>query len=118
MNLASTGVEMKYLIKLRNLLIQLKVYMGRTSSYISLVNTAMILFLFLSNLEKYEIDIRIEKLILPMFIFGLSLMLFFGFLEDRLGFYRQEQKTVQSRSPYFKEIIDRLEKIEKKIQKK
>jgi len=45
---------------LRGLLIRLKLYMSRTGSYISLVNTAMILFIFLSDLEKYNIDIEIR----------------------------------------------------------
>ena len=88
--------------------------MTRTSSYISLINTAMILFLFLSNLEKYDIDINIQRWIVPLFILGISSMLLFGFFEDKLGFYKQEQRERQSRSPYFKEILDRLDKLEKK----
>lgn len=92
--------------------------MSRTSSYISLVNTGMILFLFLSNLEKYNVDIEIKDMIIPIFIIGLMGMFLFGYLEDKLGFYQQEQKTTQSRSPYLKEIIDRLDKVEKKLDKK
>ena len=105
------------LIKLRNFLIKLKVYMGRTGSYIGLINTAMILFLFLSNLEKYGIDVDIKDWMIPIFIFGVIGMLTFGFLEYKF-FYGQEQKTTQSRSPYFKEIMERLDRIEKKIGKK
>lgn len=104
-------------VKVRNFLIRLKVYMSRTSSYLSLINTAMILFLFLSNLEKYNYDVEIKDLLIPLFIFGLFMMLLFGYLEDRFGFYSQEQRTTQSRSPYMREIIDRLEKIEKKLKK-
>lgn len=92
--------------------------MSRTGSYISLVNTAMILFLFLSNLEKYNIDIRIEDWILPLFFFGLAGMLFFGFVEDKLGFYSQEKKATESRSPYMNEILSRLKRIEEKIENK
>jgi len=117
--IGSTRIKVKKLfIKLRDLLIQLKVYMSRTSSYISLVNTGMILFLFLSNLEKYNVDIEIKDMIIPIFIIGLMGMFLFGYLEDKLGFYQQEQKTTQSRSPYLKEIIDRLDKVEKKLDKK
>ena len=91
--------------------------MGRTSSYISLINTAMILFLFLSNLEKYNIDIRIQDWIVPLFFIALCSMFLFGYIEDKLGFHTQEQRAKQSRSPYFNEILDRLEKIEKKLEK-
>ncbi|AJF61524.1 TPA: hypothetical protein HA239_03045 [Candidatus Woesearchaeota archaeon] len=103
---------------LRGLLIRLKLYMSRTGSYISLVNTAMILFIFLSDLEKYNIDIEIRDWIIPIFIVGVLGMLTFGYLEDRLGFYSEEQKASQSRSPYFREIIERLDKIEKQLEKK
>ena len=72
----------KLFIKIRDSLIKLKVYMARTSSYISLVNTAMILFLFLSNLERYNIDIEIQDMILPIFVVGLFGMLLFGFLGE------------------------------------
>jgi hypothetical protein len=76
----------KLYYKARDFLIQVKIYMARTSSYISLVNTAMILFLFLSNLEKYNINIRIKKWIIPMFIAGILVMLFFGYLEYKFFF--------------------------------
>ena len=108
----------KHLAGLRDFFIRLKIYMARTSSYISLVNTAMILFLFLSNLEKYDVDIYIKDWIVPIFGFGLIGMFFFGYLEDKLGFYKQEQRTTQSRSPYLTDIVNRLERIESKLDKK
>ncbi len=91
--------------------------MSRTGSYISLVNTAMILFLFLSNLEKYNIDIRIGDWIIPLFFFGLVGMVLFGFLEDKLGFYSQEKRTTESRSPHWQRLFRRLDKIEKRLDK-
>ena len=109
---------MKHLLpKLRNFLVRIKVYLARSASYIAMVNTTMILFLFLSNLEKYGIDIEIRDLIIPIVILGVSVMVLFGFIEDKLGFYREEQKTTQSRSPYMNEIIERLERLETKIDK-
>jgi len=107
----------RLLIKLRDFIIKVKVYMARTSSYISLINTAMILFLFLSNLEKYNIDIDIRNWIVPIFFVGISGMLLFGYLEYRFV-YQQEQKTTQAKSPYFKEILKRLDRIEKKLKNK
>jgi hypothetical protein len=77
----------------------------------------MILFLFLSNLERYNIDVRIQDWIIPLVIIGLGSMFLFGYLEDRFGFHTQEQRAKQSRSPYFKEILNRLDKIEQKLEK-
>ncbi len=102
----------QFFIKLRNILIQIKVYMARTSSYISLVNTAMILFLFLSNLERYNIDIDIKNWMVPIFVFGVGGMLLFGYLEYKFV-YSQEQKTTQRKNPYMNDIIKRLDRIEK-----
>jgi len=107
----------KKLIKIRELFIRVKVYFKRASSYISMVNTSMILFLFLSNLENYNIDIDIKEWIIPIGFAGVLLMILFGYLEDKLGFYSQEQKTIHSRSPVLSKLDKRLEQIEKKIDK-
>ena len=77
----------------------------------------MILFLFLSNLEKYGIDLRIQQWIIPLFFIGILGMFLFGYVEDKLGFFSQEQKATQSRSPYFKEILKKLDRIEEKVNK-
>ncbi len=75
----------------------------------------MILFILLSNLEKYGIDIQIQKWFFPILILGIILITFFGFLEDKLGFYSTEIKASQKRNPQINEILIRLERIEKKI---
>ena len=106
---------MKLFYSVRDRLVYLKLYMSRALSYITLINTGMVLFLFLSNLEKYGIDIRIQEWIIPLFLIGIFLLVLFGFLEDRLGFYSQEQRTTQSRNPYMTDIIERLDRIEEKI---
>ena len=77
----------------------------------------MILFLVLSNLEKYGIDIELRTWMVPLIAFWVCFMILFGFIEDKLGFYRQEQRTSQSRSPYLNEIVQRLDNIEKKVDK-
>jgi hypothetical protein len=42
-------------------------------------------------------------------------MILFGYLEDKAGFYREESKAAAKRNPYFNEILERLDKIEKKL---
>jgi hypothetical protein len=108
----------KFFARLREALIKLKIYIARTGNYIGLVNTVLILFLFLSGLEKYGIDIEIEDLILPFFVLGVLLMVLFGFLEEKLGFYGEEQKVAYSRNPYMQDIVERLDRIERKLAKK
>ncbi|MBN2423139.1 hypothetical protein JXB41_08000 [Candidatus Woesearchaeota archaeon] len=84
-------------------------------SYVSIINSGMILFMVLSNLEKYGIDIDIARWFFPILFLGILGLVFLGFIEDRLGFYRTEIKTSQKRNPQMNEILRRLDRIEKKI---
>ncbi|MBD3163699.1 hypothetical protein GF323_00700 [Candidatus Woesearchaeota archaeon] len=100
---------------LRSKLIHAKVYLSRALSYASLVNMALILFIALSNLEKYGIDIVLEKWLIPLFILLFMFLVFAGYIEDKLGFFREEQKVHAVRNPQLSLIAARLDKIESKI---
>ena len=77
----------------------------------------MILFLVLAKLQDYGIKIYITAWFTPIYIGIVVLMVFFGYLEDKAGFYREEVKETAKRNPYFKEIVERLDKIEKQLKK-
>jgi hypothetical protein len=87
-------------------------------SWISILNAGMLIFLVFSELKKYGIDIRITDWYIPFFLFTLLMMILLGYLEDKLGFYDEENKLVSEKNPYFTEIMDRLDRIERKISKK
>ena len=101
--------------RVRSKLVHAKVFLNRALGYVSLLNMALILFLALSNLEKYNIDIRLESWLLPIFLSLFLLLVFIGYIEDKLGFFREEQKVHGVRNPQLTEIIERLDRIEKKI---
>jgi hypothetical protein len=107
----------KEFIWFRDIFTTLKMYLRRTMSYISLINTAMIMFLFISNLEKYNIDIDLKTWLVPLLVISFVGVFLFGYLEDKLGFYKEEMRYGQSRSPYFKHIITELKKINARIDK-
>ena len=90
-----------------------KVWVQRSMSYIAIANSAMILFLLLSRLEDYGIEVNIAKWFFPILIIGILLMVLIGYIDDKLGFYREEHREVSRRNPYLVEIIERLDKIEK-----
>ncbi len=94
-----------------------KMYMSRTASYLALVNAGMILFLVLSRLEDYGMDVEIEKYFLPILFLGFVVLGLFGWLEDRLGFHQLEREHVEKRNPYMNKILKRLDKIEREIKK-
>lgn len=93
----------------------MKVYISRALSYASLVNMVLILFLALSNLEKYGIDIRLETWLIPIVVFVFFLLILIGFMEDKMGFFEEEQRVHAVRNPGMKEIIERLDRIEAKL---
>ena len=76
------------------------------------------LFLVLAKLQDYGVKIYITAYFVPIFAGIVLLMIFFGYLEDMAGFYREEARIDAKRNPYFLEIIERLEKIEKKLSKR
>jgi len=101
--------------KFREKFILYKIFYQRSLSYVSLINSAMILFLFLSDLKKYNIFISIETWFIPILIVGILLLIGFGYLEDRFGFYRTEQQEVTQRTPQMNEILEKLKSLEKDV---
>lgn len=92
-----------------------KMFMSRTASYLALINAGMILFLVLSRLEDYGVDVEIEKYFLPILFLGFVVLGLFGWLEDRLGFHQLEREHVEKRNPYMNKILKKLDKIEREI---
>ena len=89
----------------------------RTMSWIAILNSGMILFLVLSKLQDYGIQIYITAWFFPIFILTIFLMILFGYIEDKAGFHREEQREITKRNPYFEDIVNRLERIENKLGK-
>ncbi len=108
---------MKWFGFIRKEITEKKIFIKRSMSYISILNSGMILFLLLSRLEDYGYDIVLEKWFFPIYIFGVLGMIIVGYLDYKLGFHSEEQKVMGKRNPYMKEIIDRLDSIERKIKK-
>jgi len=92
-----------------------KVYLQRTMSWLSMANAGMILFLVLSKLQDYGYEIYITYWIIPIYLLFFLLLILFGFIEDKLGFHREEKKLHEERSPYVKELFKRMDRLERKI---
>jgi len=104
--------------RIRHHIVHSKVLIHRALSWVAVVNAGMILFLVLSQLEKYGINVRITKWYIPLLVFTLAAMLVLGYIEDHLGFAEEEAAFLTSKNPYFKDILDRLDRIESKLEKK
>jgi hypothetical protein len=101
--------------KVINAAIQSKFWIQRTMSWLAIVNSAMILFLVLSKLQDYGLKIYITRWFIPIYIATLVLMILFGYIEDKLGVFKKESEILQKKTPYVNEMMERLERIEKKL---
>lgn len=101
----------------RRVLVYSKVWAQRTMSWIAILNSAMILFLVLAKLQEYGIKIAITRWFIPLFLLLVLAMIVFGYFEDRAGFHREEIHEIAKKNPVYSEILERLDRIEKKMVK-
>ncbi len=87
------------LSKIRLLIIKIKVFINMSSSYIGLVNTSMILSLFMKD---YYPNLNINPILL--IVTGIIFLIVTGYFIDKLGFFTTEKKFISSRDPYIRKI--------------
>ncbi|MDD5092006.1 MAG: hypothetical protein PHQ23_13960 [Candidatus Wallbacteria bacterium] len=108
----------KILVRVRNIVLVLKFYLQRTMSWVSLANSGMIMFLVFSKLQQeYRIEMDISSFFIPLYLACLALMIFIGYLDDRLNLYSREARIAQNRSPFIVELFARLDRIEKQLER-
>lgn len=91
--------------KTRDFIIEMKVLMGRTISYLSILNSGMILFLMLSKLK--ELGYISFDLTNTFFIYfaGILILLFLGWLDVKiLKGMQSEQARVMSLNPAWDDV--------------
>lgn len=106
-------------MNIKKIFADIKIFIGRAQSYVSMLNSGMIFFLFLSKVKDAGyIHIELEKLMVVLFFITLLGMILIGFIEDKLKLHDEENKRVWDRNPHIKDIIARLERIETEIKKR
>ena len=105
--------------KFREKLILLKMCITRSSSYITLINSGMILFLFLSKLKEANIiKIHIRDYFIPLFIIGIFSLMVIGWIEIKyLKGMSTELKMVWEFNPEFRKLKKQVDSIYYKINK-
>lgn len=98
--------------KLSSFIGRYKVYLGRTNSYWGLVNSGMILFLFLQGLN---VGIDFSKYIILIYGFGFITPLIVGPIDAKIGVFRNEFKHSQKYNPYINEIRKDIKEIKEMI---
>jgi hypothetical protein len=99
---------MKMMNKLASFIGMYKVYLGRTNSYWGLVNSGMILFIFLQNLNT---GIDFTKHIILIYGFGFITPLIVGPIDAKLGIFKNEFRHSQRYNPYINDIRDDVKEL-------
>jgi len=111
----------KFLIikKIRKKLLFMKQCMSRTTSYLTVINSSMILFLFLSRLKEGGfINWEIDKYFLLIIAIGLISLITFGWIDIRfLRGLQEETKISFGLNPYFSDMRNKIHEINKKLDK-
>jgi len=91
-----------------------KAFIQRPLSYMSIVNGIMLLFLTFGGLRDIGLNIDMKIWFVPIMFIGIILLIFLGWLEDKLGMYEAETAVAYSRSPQIIETLEnsRINKIE------
>jgi hypothetical protein len=84
-------------------------------SYAAMINSAMLLVILLTDMDKYGIKIPVAAYFFQIMIVGVILMILWGYLEDKLGMWRYEQAIQYNRSEIITSISSRINLIDKKI---
>ena len=85
---------------------RIKVYFHRAMAYASIINFVMVVFIFI---KSYGLDV--QKYSVLIVCATISFILFIGFLDDKLGLYKEEQRFHYSRVPQLRHIEKKLDKI-------
>lgn len=104
-----------YAERLKSKFSNLKVILQRASSYVNLLNTGMIAFLFLETLQSRGLFQNLKLNLLWVYPVGLIAMFLVGWIDWKAGLHSNEQKTIFERNPVITKISDDLDEIKRKL---
>lgn len=104
----------KMLIMIRDMLIAWKFYMIRSSSYITLLNLGMIMFLAISKLKDYGyIQLDIGRYMIPFFFVTVVLLVLFGYIDVKyFKGYRTEVDIANVNTPLHPKLAELKMKVD------
>lgn len=114
----------KFLSFIREMLVNVKIYMGRTMSWMGLINSLMLVFLVVERLNKIGVlkaDLGYSIIFVVVFWFGLLVFLGWFEIQKVRAPHLETTKTLEFNPPMkeaysrIKEIDDRTKMIEKWI---
>jgi len=95
---------MKILERLVVFAVDCKIWLGRASGYVSMLNTGLLLVLVLGKLQEYGINISLKEWGVPIYVATMLLFMAIGYVDQRFGVFKFETSRVQRQNPEIQEI--------------
>lgn len=109
-------------MSLINTVMKLKIYLDRGRAYAGIISFAGTIFLVIAQLKMLGLNIDISTYTIPILVIGFAVITLFGWLEIKLNFFSEELNIRSWKNPAvklqfekFKEINDKLDKIEERL---
>ena len=108
------------LLKVRDKFLKVKVYIGRSNSYVVLLNSGMILFLFLSRLKEMKIiNLDLSNSFIATVIITFIVLIIFGWLEvEKFSAFKREATVHFDNTPPFVEMKSKVDYLYNKSREK
>ena len=103
--------------KIRTILLNGKIFVSRSTSYISVINSGMILFLTLERLASRGV-IKISNLESYFFLFlgvGIIMLIIIGYFERKLKGHSEESTICFNQNPPMKDMKMKLDYLYEKL---
>jgi len=95
----------KTLIKLLGIGVFIKVKLQRATTYMAIMNSALLLYFFITQIQKDK-GIELSNYLLPLIFVGVFLiMIFLGWFEDKVGIMKGEIGEFAKRNAYLIKIM-------------
>jgi hypothetical protein len=92
----------------------MKIYLGRSNTYLNVVNSLSILFLATEKVKDYDVHLTIYHQIgIALLLFGV--LIFIGWIDVSKGLYILETKKCANNNPQQMETLEIVKRIEEKI---
>jgi len=108
------GCDMGIKMFVMRLFTRMKVYLGRSNTYLTIINSMSILFLATEKIKDYGFNLTVGYQVM-IAITMFATLLFIGWLDTHFGLYKMETKMCSDNNPQVVETLEIVKRIEGRI---
>lgn len=99
-------------------IVDIRIWLSYSQTWLSVATSGMILFLFLDKLNQtYAWFDNWNKIAIPVYLLIMVIMALWGWLCERFGIFAADadRQWIKTRNPHIDRIHDSLDRLEKKV---